>query len=375
MPHRVAPTVPLALALLLPLPAWAQAVPAPAPAPSVSPAPAAPATREEAAARLVEQLRERVGSPGMAAAVFAHGRLAWSAAFGRTDVENGVVAWPHARFRVGSVSKLFTIAALARLLEQGRIDLDAPIQRYVPGFPDKGTPVTLRLLAGHLSGIRHYQPRDYPEPRNSTVRDGLAVFKDDPLLHPPGAQYLYSSYGFNLIGAAIESVSGQEFGVAVRELVLQPLDLRDTRVDDPKGIVERRSAAYSRDSRGELVNADPIDSRYKAPSGGFISTAEDLARFGAAHLGDGFLRAETRRLLFTPQSTTAGKETGVGLAWRVGTSPAGRRILHHGGAIEGGRAFLLLLPDQQVVVALTANLSAARYAEADAEALAELFLR
>ncbi|HWC29453.1 MAG TPA: serine hydrolase domain-containing protein, partial [Dehalococcoidia bacterium] len=122
-------------------------------------------------------------------------------------------------------------------------------------------------------------------------------------------------------------------------------------------------------------NADPIDSRYKAPAGGFISTVSDLARFGAAHLREGFLRPETRRLLFTPQSAGAGQKTEVGLAWRIGTGASGRRILHHGGAIDGGRAFLLLLPDQDVVVALAANVSPCRYAEKEAEALAALFLR
>lgn len=337
---------------------------------------AAPAGRDERAREWSEALREKTGSPGLSAAVAVDGKVVWAEGFGLADAENRVPVRPETRFRLGSVSKLLTAAAAARLVEQGKLDLDAPVQRYVPAFPDKGQPVTSRQLAGHLAGIRHYNPQDFTRPPKAYARlsDGLEIFKDDPLAHPPGTRYLYSSYGYNLLGLAVEGASGKDFASAVDELVLRPLGLRGTLLDRPDAIVEWRARPYSRDSGGSLKNAPAIDSSYKWPSAGYLSTGEDLVRFASAHLGDGFLKPETRELVFTPQRTASGEETGVGIGWRIGKDGAGRRFFHHGGAIEGGRAFLLVYPDQRVAVALLSNLSGARFAEGEAQELARIFM-
>ncbi|HEX7181133.1 MAG TPA: serine hydrolase domain-containing protein [Thermoanaerobaculia bacterium] len=341
---------------------------------------AAPAGREERARQWSEALRTKVGSPGLSAAVAVDGKVVWAEGFGLADVENQVPVRPEVRFRLGSVSKLLTAAAAVRLVEQGKLDLDAPVQRYVPSFPekgpDKGQPVTARQLAGHLAGIRHYNVQDFARPPKAYARlsDGLEIFKDDPLVHPPGTGYLYSSYGYNLLGVAVEGASGKDFASAVDELVLQPLGLRGTVLDRPEAVLEWRARPYARDSGGNLKNAPAIDSSYKWPSAGYLSTAGDLVRFASAHLGDGFLKPETRGLLFTSQRTASGEETGVGIGWRIGKDSAGRRFLHHGGAIEGGRAFLLVYPDQRVAVALLTNLSGARFAEGEAQELAQIFM-
>ena len=325
---------------------------------------------------MMEELRSRTGSPGLSAAVAVDGKVVWAEGFGLADLENQVSVTPASRFRLGSVSKLFTVAAVARLAEAGKLDLDAPVQRYVLSFPDKGQPVTARQLAGHLAGIRHYAPADFllPVRRYERLTEGLGIFQNDALVHAPGSAYLYSSYGYNLLGAVVEGAAGKDFGAAVDELVIQPLGLGSTTLDYPERIVDRRVRFYRKDSGGALFNEQAIDSSYKWPSAGYLSTASDLVRFASAHLGDGYLKPETRSLLFTSQRTAAGEETGVGLGWRIGKDAAGRRFLHHGGAIEGGRAFLLLYPDEKIAVAILANLSGARFAEGEAQTLAELFL-
>jgi CubicO group peptidase (beta-lactamase class C family) len=324
---------------------------------------------------MMEELRVRVGSPGLSAAVAVAGKIAWAEGFGEADAESHVPVKPESRFRLGSVSKLFTAAAAARLFEQGRLDLDAPVQRYVPTFPDKGGTVTARLLGGHLAGIRHYLPKDFagPPKHYDRLADALEIFRDDPLMHPPGAAYHYTSYGYNLLGAVVEGAAGKDFFAAVGELVLKPLGLAATVLDVPVRIVEHRVRGYRR-SEGSLENEDAIDSSHKWPSAGFLSTASEVARFGAAHLSGDFLRPETRALLFTSQRTIEGAETGVGFGWRIGKSDAGRRFYHHGGTIEGGRSFILLLPEENVAVAILCNLSVARFAEQDALKLAELFV-
>lgn len=337
---------------------------------------AQPVPRAEQARKMMEELRVRVGSPGLSAAVAVGGKVVWAEGFGEADVENHGPATPESRFRLGSVSKLLTAAAVARLVDQGRLDLDAPVQRYAPAFPDKGQPLTPRQLAGHLAGIRHYAPQDFlrPPKRYQKLSDGLEIFAGDPLVHPPGTAYLYSSYGYNLLGVVVEGAAGKDFPTAMDELVVRPLGLTATGLDVPEKVVDHRARPYRRASGDVLENENPVDNSYKWPSAGFLSTATDVARFGAAQLDGDFLKPETRALLFTSQKTVDGKETKVGLGWRITTSEAGRHFYHHGGAIEGGRAFILLLPEGRVAVAILTNLTGARFAEDDALKLAELFL-
>lgn len=300
--------------------------------------------------------------PGIAAAIRRNGEEVYSRASGE--------AAPDTRFRVGSVSKLITTAAAARLYERGLLDLDAPIQKYTPWFPDKGAAITARQLLGHLGGIRHYGGSEYiSRTHYSNVRESLRVFQDSPLVAAPGTKYAYSSYGFNLLGAVIEGASKQDYLACVQREVLDPLNMKSTVADDPAREIPGRSKFYST-SEGKVVEAPLVDQTDRLPSGGFLSTAGDLARFGAAHLTGGFLKPATLTRIFTPQKTVDGKETGVGFGWRIG-SIAGERVYHHGGDAMGGRAMILLRPEHKIAVAIVSNLSFARIAENEALSLSQ----
>jgi serine beta-lactamase-like protein LACTB len=315
---------------------------------------------------------------GFSIAVACAGTIVWSEGFGLADVEQGVLVTPLTRFRLGSVSKVLTAAGVGRLVEEGKLDLDAPVQRYVPSFPAKPWPVTTRQLAGHLAGIRHYQ-KDFAGPLKGaphfeSVTKALAIFQDDSLLFEPGTSYAYSSYGWNLVSAVIEGASKQEFLSYMQRSVFEPLGLHSIAADHVDRIVPDRTAFYSRDGDGTLLHAPHVDNSYKWAGGGFLSNAEDVARFGSAHLQPGFLRQTTLDLLFTPQKLASGKETGVGIGWRIGTDPNGRRILHHGGTIEGGRAMLLMFPESRVVVAMLSNMLV-DFGERDAQHIGGIFIR
>jgi len=170
--------------------------------PSVDPRWAAVAARARAIA--CEKLSPNI--PGFAVAVAVDGKIVWSEAFGYADLEAKRPATPETQFRIGSVSKPLTADAVAQLYEAGKLDLDAPVQRYVPTFPQKGAPITTRLLGGHLAGIRHYKGAEFTLNQHfASVTAGLAIFKDDSLVAPPGTRFSYSSYGFNLIGAVVEA--------------------------------------------------------------------------------------------------------------------------------------------------------------------------
>ncbi len=309
----------------------------------------------------VRAIREALEIPGLAVAVGVEGRLVWSQAFGYADRVRHVPATRTTRFRIGSVSKPLTAAAVALLHEKGLLDLDAPVQRYVPSFPGKEFPVTTRLLAGHLAGIRHYRGEEFRiRRRYANVLEGLEIFRDDPLLHPPGTRFAYSSYGWNLVSAAVEGASGEEFLSHMERQVFGPLGMAHTEADRAEVEIPERSRFYERGEEGVIAEAPAVDLSHKWAGGGFLSTPEDLVRFGSAHLEEGFLREETLELLFASQRTTSGEETGYGIGWRVERDSKRGRFAVHTGSSVGGSAVLVVFRDDGAVFAMAGNLSSER---------------
>lgn len=307
----------------------------------------------DAAAAVVARLRASTASPAISSAV-VEGEVVWT-----QDAQRA--------HRIGSVTKLFTAVALARMADRGAIDLDAPVQRYVAAFPHPG--VTIRQLAGHLGGIRHYGAGEYiSTTAYASPRDALDIFLSDPLAAAPGERYRYSSYGYNLLGVAMEQAAGAPFMAILQAEVFGPFGLTHTRAQARDDAGE----FFSRTDAGDIVPAIPVDVSDRLPSGGLVSTAGDLAAFLQ---GVASLPASTRALLFTSMTTRDGKETGVGLGWRLATDAAGRRYAHHGGDTVGGRAMVVLYPEDGAGAVLLGNLSFARLTEQDALALVDIWRR
>jgi serine beta-lactamase-like protein LACTB len=325
-----------------------------------APAPTRYAPAIQFARTLMQAIMEESGTPGMSVAVGIDGEIVWSEGFGYADVEHRVPVWEETKFRIGSVSKPVTATALGLLYEQGRLDLDAPVQQYVPSFPEKRWPITTRIVAGHLAGIRHYRDEEFLSgKRYETVLEGLEIFRDDTLLFEPGTRYSYSSYGWNLISAVVEGASGESFLAYMREHVFEPLGLHHTVADHTDSIIPQRTRFYERAEDGRVLNAPFVDNSYKWAGGGFISTPEDLVRFGIAYLGDELLKRETIDMLWTSQQRRDGTETGYGIGWSVSTQNG--RVTHasHGGGSVGGTTFLLVLPQEDAVAAMVGNMSQA----------------
>jgi len=353
---------------LAPLPAAAQGLGliAEAPARGVW----APAVEE--ARRIVLARMEESGIPGMSAAVAVDGRVVWAEGFGYADVENRVPVGAETKFRIASISKALTAAAVGRLVQEGRLDLDAPVQRYVPSFPRKRWPVTTRELAGHVAGVRHYRGNEFMNRKHYTdVVDALEIFRNDTLLFEPGTRFSYSTYGWNLISAVVQGAAGERFLTYMRENVLRPLGMDDTVAEHPDSIITHRAHFYQRGEDHRLLNAPWVDDSNKWAGGGYLSTASDLVKYGSAYLHPGFFDQETIDLLFTSQRTRDGKETGYGIGWFTRTSGGRRTVWHTGGAM-GGSTILLLYPDEGVAVALLANLQGVRHTRT-ARAIADLF--
>ena len=321
-----------------------------------------PAASAAAVARARAIVCDRLAGkiPGLQVAVAVGGTLVWSEAFGYADLAREVPVTAETQFRIGSVSKPLTAAAVALLYEQGKLDLDAPVQRYVASFPDKGYPITTRQLAGHLAGIRHYRGDEFLLNRHfDTVLEGLAIFQGDSLLFPPGTKFSYSSYGWNVISAVVEGAAGQDFLTYMSRNVLRPLGLTHTAPDRADSLIPNRTRFYERGADSGFVLAPPVDNSYKWAGGGFLSTAEDLVKFGSALLEPGFLKPTTLELLFTSQKTGAGEPTGYGVGWFVATDGRGHRWVSHGGSSVGGTTAFGVDRDSRIVIAITSNLTGA----------------
>lgn len=297
--------------------------------------------------------------PGFAVAVAVDGKLVWSEAFGYADIEVNRPATVTTRFRIGSISKSLTAAGLMRLVDQGLIDLDAPVQQYVPDFPVKPEgAITTRLLAGHLAGVRHYRGQEpFLNRPFSNVQAGLKIFEDDPLVAPPGTQFTYSSFGWALISAVMESAAHRDFLDYMDAEVFQPLGLTHIRPDRSKEVDPERAKFYVTSSEGKFVAAPTVDSSYMWAGGGFLSNAEDLVRFGSAMLGSGFLEEVSRQRLFISQKTSVGKSIDYGIGWYVRKDGKGQVLYYHDGGHHGGTAVLFIRPGTQAVVAIACNLA------------------
>jgi len=328
-----------------------------APAPALAGQARAYATAIAADRRFILDTMRVLGAPGASVTVISDGSVVWSEGFGWADLEQRVPVTPLTRFRIGSVSKSLTSIGLGLLLQEGKIELDAPVQRYVPGFPVKQAPVTIRELAGHTAGIRHYRGNEMVMQRHyASVAEALDIFSRDTLLFTPGSRFSYSSYGFNLLSAAMERAAGEPFVEFMARRVIEPLGLRHTVAEFTDSLIPFRAHFYTRaDSGTGIVNAPYTDNSYKWAGGGFLSTTEDLAHLGQLLLDGAVLRPDVRQLLWTSQRTTDGRETGYGMGWFTDHDAAGRRRVFHSGGSIGGTAYLLIYPDQKLVLALLVN--------------------
>jgi CubicO group peptidase (beta-lactamase class C family) len=298
--------------------------------------------------------------PGLSVAVVKDDELRWEKGFGVSDVENQVPARPETMYRLASISKPITAVAAMQQVEQGKLDLDQPVQKYVPSFPQKTWPVTCRQLLGHLGGVRHYKGDEVASTRRyQSLTEALTIFKDDPLVHEPGTKYAYTTYGYNLLGCAVESASSTKFPDYLQARIFKPAGMERIRVDDAAAIIPHRAQGYRKLPDGTLRNSILADTSNKIPGGGLCGTSGDLARFAIALQKNVLLKPATRAQMWTRQRLRDGKETGYGLGWSV-SERAGRREVAHGGGQPRVATYLYLLPDQRCAVAVMTNLEGAK---------------
>jgi serine beta-lactamase-like protein LACTB len=299
--------------------------------------------------------------PGISVAVVQDGELVWSSGFGMADLENFVPATASTLFRLGSISKPITATAILQLSERGKLDLDAEVQKYCPAFPKKEWPITTRELLGHLGGIWHYSPDgkgDIPDDSAkhfASMEESLHIFAGDPLVAKPGTKFHYSTYGYTLLGCVLEGASSEKYVDYVKENVFGPAGMEETQADNSFAVIQHRSRWYHKDKAGVVQNAGVLDSSYKIPGGGLISSADDMAHFEIAILANKLLKPATRELMWTPQKAADGSQNGYALGW--GTQKKyGLALLEHTGGQQGTSTSIILVPERRAGIVVLANM-------------------
>ena len=308
----------------------------------------------------VEDAMRAQDIPGLSVAVGRGDTLRWTQGFGFADLENSVPATAETVYRLASISKPITAVAVLQPAQAHKLDLDHPVQDWVPDFPAKPWPLTVRQLLCHQSGIRHYRPGEILSAKHYTkLHDGLAVFANDPLLHEPGTAMHYSTYGYCLLGCVVEGASGEPFATWVQQHVFAPAGMASTMLDDAERIIPHRAQGYRRGDDGELRNSAMVDTSNKVPGGGLCGTAADLVRFAIAVYQDRLLEPAWRERMWTAQALADGKPTGYGLGWGV-SEVDGEPVVQHSGGQPRVSTLLWVEPRRKVAVALMCNLEGAK---------------
>ena len=287
---------------------------------------------------------------------FYKGDYMWTEGFGSIDLENDVEATSQSAYRLASNTKSMTAAAILQLQEAGKLDIDDPVRKYVPYFPRKKWDVTLRQLMGHLGGISHYQDYDV-EGRireEKDTRESLKIFDGFELVARPGTEYNYTSYGYNLLGAAIEGASKKPYGRYLHDNIWESLDMDHTWMDNPDKIIPNRAQGY-RVVFGELKNSEFVNISSRFASGGIISSVVDLLKYGRGMNREKILTSRSTRMMETTMNTAGGLRTDYGMGWRIEPVNGHFQAYHTGGQPET-RTILMRFPTKDFAIALAYNL-------------------
>lgn len=340
----------LVLILLVPHLAWAQ---------SKQP-PESLLQRVDAVAESQIQKQQLVS---LCVGIIQQGKVVGLRAYGFEDRENQLPATKQTMYRWASVSKPLTAIAALQLVEQGKLDLDDDVRKYVPEFPDHGHKITVRNLLCHQSGIVHYQngkvipvKREYASPHPfENVVVALDTFGNSPLVHPPGEKFSYSTHAYILLSAVVERAGKQRFADQVKERICEPLGMNTLQPDYQWLDIPHRAAGYFLTKpEGKIKRSSDTDVSWKLGGGGYLSNIEDMTKFALGLMGEQLIQPETKQVMWTRQPLSDGSLTRIGLGIYVVEKNGQVETISHNGAQEKTRTRLVVWPaKQQGIVVMT----------------------
>lgn len=299
---------------------------------------------------------EDVPLVGLSVAIARGGEIIHAKGYGYANLEHKVPATPETVYRIGSVGKQFTAAAILQLVEQGKLSLDDDLHEFLPDYPTGGRRVTIRQLLNHTSGIH-----SVTSIKRAMANRCLAVTQEQmigwmseaPFDFEPGERYLYNNSGFWLLGVIIEQVSGRSYPDYVQAKLFEPLGLRGTYYDSDPRVIPNRAQGYTLDE-GRLLNAEPNSPTRPYAAGAIISTVLDLIEWQQALLSGRVVSPASVETMTTPGRLNSGEAFPYGLALGLAEFE-GHRKIGHGGGIIGFRTALSHYPDDELIIALITN--------------------
>ena len=300
--------------------------------------------------------------PGIAVAIIEEGEFASVWTLGLADLENQIPVTRDTMFRFASVSKPISAVAVMKCVEDGRLNPDTSLVTLGLSVPPHLAKITIRQLLSHQSGLRHYQGNAETQPLHhfTNLADAVKAKAADPLLFEPGTRFGYSTYGYLVLGHAVEMATGTPFMNQLSNSVFQTAQMKHARADHLYELIPHRAQGYFRSLNGQLRNSQPADLSGKIPGGGLIGTIDDLAAFAIALLNNKLLTPQTRGMMWTKQGLSDGTKTDYGLGWHLGTK-ADRREVYHSGSQARTSSFLYLRPEEQIAIAVLSNLEQVNY--------------
>jgi len=297
--------------------------------------------------------------PAISIAVVKNGVLVKAEAYGVSDLEHNIPAQPNTVFKIGSTSKQFLAAGVMILVQDGKIAVDEKLGKYLDGIPERWNAITIRHLLTHTSGLA----REGPGFDSYKIQPDIDVIKSayPVALHAkPGDQYEYSNLGYFALAEVIHRVSGKSWDEFLRERVFKPLGMNSTRITTVAEIVKDRASGYIWSD--DIPNAE--NWLAVRPSGAFLSTASDMAKWEIALQSDRILTPESKKQMWTPVKLNNGSEYPYGFGWEVdhfpnGVPPTDVPMIRHEGSIPGFRAVYWRLPDRKITVIVLSNLQSA----------------
>jgi CubicO group peptidase (beta-lactamase class C family) len=299
-------------------------------------------------------------APGAAVLVARDGRVLFEKGYGLAQVEGHVAAAPDTKFRIGSITKQFTAAAILKLQEEGRLSVSDRLTKFIPDYP-RGDEVTIHHLLTHTSGIHSFTDKpDFIASVTTPVTpdDQIRSFRNDPFDFDPGQKFLYNNSGYFLLGFIVEKVSGQPYADYLRLKFFEPLGMKDTGVYRTDRKLDREALGYEF-ADGAFKRATNWDMSRAGGAGALYSTVEDLSRWNEAVFGGKVLSEASLRAAFTPvlvrgEDPGAPKDSGYGYGWSIATM-RGVQEISHGGGLQGFVSYLLRLPKLNFTVAILHN--------------------
>lgn len=303
----------------------------------------------------IRLLMEEENIIGLSVTVSLQDSIIWSEGFGYSDLGKKKAIEPNTLFRIASISKPITATILARLNEESILNYEESIYSYVPTFPQKKYDFNLLQLATHRAGIRHYKSFEKDNRKVLSLEEGLKRFQRSKLKFKPGTDYSYSSYGYNLLGVAMEKASNSTFDDLLKTYITKPLGMSNTIPDYGSYHTIKASGFFISNGKGKVKEAKPVYMATLVPSGGMLSTSEDLVVFGNSYIYNRLLKEETQIKMLLSEPLPNGKKTRYGIGWELKTDKKGREIISHTGGNTGSVCRLIVYPESKLTVAVVSN--------------------